>query len=326
MRHRSTDGQQEAQDRSNPAIGRFTSEAAAAKFLAAYDAAFTLWPSPRQEFDVETPYGTTYVHRYGEAEGAPIVLLHGSASNAAQWYPNVAVLGEAHTVFAVDTLGDPGRSVQRAPIHEPATSAAWLDDVLIGLGLNGVHLVGHSYGGWLALNQALHRPERLISISLIDPGGLSKVGLRFYASIFVNALAGLAPRICRPFLARWLRNPVLVVPEMLAVIFAGAAGFRVNRPAPLPLTDDEIRAIRVPTLLLLGEHSALLRPTQVRDRVNEMMPRVQVEIIAETGHGPNLERPDEVNQRILDFIDHRRQSDKPKAEIRNDKGPGVPGP
>ena len=299
-----TDGQPEPQDRLNSAVGRFNSEAAAAKFLAAYDAAFALWPSPRQELDVETPYGTTHVHRYGADQGAPIILLHGSASNAAQWYPNVAALGKAHLVFAIDTLGDPGRSIQRTPIHEPATSAAWLNDVLIGLGLNSVHLVGHSYGGWLALNQALHRPERLKSISLIDPGGLSKVGLRFYASIFVNAFAGLAPRSWRPYLARWLRNPVLVVPEMLAVIFAGAAGFRVNRPAPLPLTDDELKAICMPTLLLLGEHSALLRPVQVRDRVNEMIPQAQVEIIAETGHGPNLERPGEVNQRILDFIDN----------------------
>src|SRR5689334_14065863 len=46
-------------------VGRFVSEEARGKFLEAYDRAMELWPSPREELDVETGYGTVHVHRYG---------------------------------------------------------------------------------------------------------------------------------------------------------------------------------------------------------------------------------------------------------------------
>src|ERR1700754_1309495 len=115
-------------------IGRFISPAAQTRFLAAYDEAFeVLWPSTRTEADVETRFGTTHVHRSGADAGDPVVLLHGANSNAVQWYPFVEALGAEHPVTAVDTIGDPGRSVARAAIHEPADSAAWLDEVLNGL-------------------------------------------------------------------------------------------------------------------------------------------------------------------------------------------------
>jgi pimeloyl-ACP methyl ester carboxylesterase len=63
------------------------------------------------------------------------VLVHGAGFNSSMWYPNVAALGRDHPVFALDTPGDPNRSVARAPIAEPAASAAWLDEVLDKLGL-----------------------------------------------------------------------------------------------------------------------------------------------------------------------------------------------
>ncbi|CAM5617364.1 hypothetical protein SALBM311S_08681 [Streptomyces alboniger] len=70
-------------------------------------------------------------------------------------------LGVDRPVYAVDTPGDPGRSVQREPIHQPERAAQWLDETLSGLGLERVRLVGSSYGGWLALNRAHRRPKRL---------------------------------------------------------------------------------------------------------------------------------------------------------------------
>lgn len=76
-------------------IGHFVSEEARAKFLAAYDQAMELWPSPRRELDVETTYGTVHVHHYGPRSGEPIVLLHGHAGHPSNWYPQIAALGGA---------------------------------------------------------------------------------------------------------------------------------------------------------------------------------------------------------------------------------------
>ncbi|MEU7164483.1 alpha/beta fold hydrolase [Streptomyces morookaense] len=96
-------------------------------------------------------------------------MLHGANATPAVRASDVAALAEGRTVLAVDRLGEPGRSVQTAPIRTADSAAAWLEELLAGLGLDRVHLAGQSYGGWPALNQAVRRPARLASVTLADP-------------------------------------------------------------------------------------------------------------------------------------------------------------
>ncbi|MGA5565030.1 alpha/beta fold hydrolase [Streptomyces platensis] len=295
-------------DRRDPAVGRYVNQALRDRYFAACDAVYALGPAPQGESEVTTRFGTTHVYRYGPADpGAaartPVVLVHGAGGNSSQWYPNLAALSAERPVHAVDTVGDPGRSVQYEPIHQPERAAQWLDETLDGLGLDRVHLVGASYGGWLALNQALHRPERLASVTLLDPGGLEKVGLRFFGWVFVSLLATFAPKAMRPRLAAWLEQPVLVVPELRTMVRLGVRAYRIRRPAPLPLTEAELRGIRTPLYVLLGKRSLLVHPERQRERVPRLVPGARVEIIADTGHGPQIDHAAQVNSRMLSFMD-----------------------
>nr|WP_240979863.1 alpha/beta fold hydrolase [Streptomyces sp. HNM0574] len=278
------------------------------RYFAACDAVYALGAPAVAETDVETRAGTTHVYRYGPTEGpaaarTPVVLVHGSGSCSAMWYPNTPAFAAERPVYAVDTPGDPGRSVQREAVHQPERAAAWLEETLDGLGLDRVHLVGSSYGGWLALNQAHRAPGRLASVTLLDPGGLEKVGLRFFAWIFAGYFATFAPRALRPRLAAWLEQPVLVVPELRAMIRAGVRAHRIRRPAPLPLTEDELRTLRTPLYLVLGERSLLVHPRRQAERVPRLVPGARAEIVRATGHGPQIDHAEQVNRRILDFLD-----------------------
>ncbi|WP_416874268.1 alpha/beta fold hydrolase [Kitasatospora sp. SC0581] len=286
-------------------VGHFVSEPARAKFLEAYDRAMELWPGPRRELDVETAYGSVHVHRYGATTGEPIVLLHGHAGHPSNWYPQIAALGERHPVYAIDTLDDPGRSVQRAVAAGSEENAAWLGEVLAGLGLERVHLVGVSYGGWLALNQAIHAPERLASVTPLDPGGIEKVPARFYAHMVGGLFGLLAPRPLRPAVGRLLANPALSAPrEMIAPLMLAMRSYKPGgRPPARPFTDEELASIELPVLVLVGRRSALLRPRQVVERVTRLIPGVRAEILERAGHGLNLEQPELVNERLLAFVE-----------------------
>ncbi|MFF3340304.1 alpha/beta fold hydrolase [Streptomyces flavidovirens] len=289
-------------------IGRYVNEALRERYFAACDAVYALGPAPRAETDVETTFGTTHVYRYGPTDPAaesrtPVVLVHGAGSNSAMWYPNTATLSAERPVYALDTPGDPGRSVQRAAIHQPERAAQWLDETLAGLGLDRVHLIGSSYGGWLVLNQAHRRPGRLASVTLLDPGGLEKVGLRFFVWIFASLFATFAPKSLRPRLAAWLDQPVLIVPELRTMIRAGVRAYRIRRPAPLPLTEDELRTIRTPLYLLLGKRSLLVHPQRQVERVPRLVPGARAEIVSQTGHGPQIDHAEQVNGRMLSFLD-----------------------
>ncbi|GAA2405379.1 alpha/beta hydrolase [Streptomyces glaucosporus] len=294
--------------RTRPDVGRYVSDAWRDRYFAACDAVYAMGAPALGEEDVETSFGTTHVYRCGPADPAarrrtPVVLLHGAGSCSAVWYPNTPALSAERPVYAIDTPGDPGRSLQREPVHQPEHAAQWLEETLAGLGLDRVHLVGSSYGGWLALNQAHRGPDRLASVTLLDPGGLEKVGLRFFTWIFVSFFATFAPEAVRPRLAAWLEQPVLVVPELRTMIRLGVRAYRIRRPAPLPLSEAELSGIRTPLYLVLGKRSLLVHPQRQAERIPRLIPGARAEIISNTGHGPQIDHAEEVNRRMLDFMD-----------------------
>ncbi|MGY0236336.1 alpha/beta fold hydrolase [Longispora urticae] len=283
-------------------IGQFRNDAARTRFLTAYDRVFgTLWPLPRHAVDVPTAFGTTRVYRGGPAEGTPIVLLPGAAGNALSWYGYVAALAAHHPVLAVDPVGEPGASVQTAPFADGRDLARWLDETLAGLDVPAAHLVGCSYGGWTAAQLALHAPARVAGLTLVEPGGLGPIGPRFYGWIIAGGLAGLAPRPLRPALARLVNNSTVLESGLMSLALP-SAGFRRAMPLPPVFTDEELRGLRAPTTVLLGERSALHRSAAVAARLAEVAPGVRVEVVAGAGHALQLDRKELVIDRILEHV------------------------
>ncbi|MFD5416458.1 alpha/beta fold hydrolase [Streptomyces sp. NPDC127069] len=289
-------------------VGRYVNDELRDRYFAAADVLYAMGAPIRSETDVETSFGTTHVYRYGPADPAaesrtPIVLIHGAGYSSAMWHPNTPGLSLDRPVYALDTPGDANRSIHREPMWQPERAAQWMDEALGALGLDRVHLVGSSYGGWLVLNQAHRRPGRLVSVTALDPGGLEKVGLRFFAWVFVSLFASFAPRPLRLRFATWLDQPVLASPEMRTWVQLGARAYRIRRPAPLPLSEDELRSIRTPLYVIMGKHSLLVHPKRQLDRVPRLVPGARAEIVTATGHGPQIDHPDVVNARMLAFMD-----------------------
>jgi pimeloyl-ACP methyl ester carboxylesterase len=280
--------------------GSWVSDAAREKFMAAYERTFALWPQPVEEFDVETATATTRVHAYRpHPDGAPVVLLTGAGGNAAAWFPYVAALAADGPVYGIDMPGDANPSVPRALIAPPASCAAWLDELLGRLSDRPAHLVGFSYGGWVAMNQSIRAPRRVASITLLDPAGLTKLDARFWWWLSISGLASLTPMPLRRRLARWLDSPAMLQPELMTLMWAAIRGYRLEPKFPAVLTDDELRAIDVPVLLITGARSALLTPAEARAR-GSLMPHAQIAIVPGS-HG-GFDRIGELNDRIAAFI------------------------
>jgi pimeloyl-ACP methyl ester carboxylesterase len=281
--------------------GSWADDAAREKFLAAYERAFALWPQPCEEFDVQTATATTRVHAYRpHPDGDPVVLL--SAFNTAGLYQHVAALGQDGPVYGIDMPGEANPSVPRALMTPPAACAAWLDELLGKLSDRPAHLVGFSYGGWIAMNQAIRAPGRVATITLLDPAGLTKLDARFWLWLSISGLATLTPMPLRRHLARWLDSPAMLQPELMTLMWAGTRGYHAEPKFPGVLTDDELRSITLPVLLVAGARSALLTPAEARAR-GSLMPHAEVAIVPGS-HG-GFDRIDELNDRIAAFIkDH----------------------
>ncbi|MFG2138288.1 alpha/beta fold hydrolase [Streptomyces sp. NPDC048650] len=141
------------------------------RFRAAYDAVLDRWPGPVDRLDLTSAYGTTRVTAYGPEGGEPLVLLHGGGgATSTVWFANAAGPGRTRRIYAVDRIGEAGRSVRGdRPLRSTDDLHAWLDGVLDDLGLDRPDLCGHSYGGWIALTHALRAPRRVRKLVLLDP-------------------------------------------------------------------------------------------------------------------------------------------------------------
>ena len=159
--------------------------------------------------------------------------------------------------------------------------------------------MGFSYGGWVAMNQAIRTPGRVASITLLDPAGLTKLDARFWWWMSVSGLATLTPMPLRRRLAQWLDSPAMLEPELMTLMWAAIRGYRMEPKFPGVLTDDELRSIAVPALLITGARSALITPAQARAR-GSVIPHAEVAIVPGSHGGFN--RIDELNDRIAAFI------------------------
>ena len=91
----------------------------------------------------------------------------------------------------------------------------------------------------------------------------------------------------------------MLQPELMTLMWAGIRGYRIEPKFPAILTDDELRAIAVPVLLITGARSALITPAQARDRASHM-PNAEVAVVPGSHGGFN--RIDALNDRIAAFI------------------------
>jgi hypothetical protein len=151
-------------------VGHFKSERAREHFLSVYQSAMAQLPPVSESTDVPTSFGIVRAYRFdGPSAGPPVVLLPGRNASTPMWRVNIPALLEHRTVIGIDLLGEAGMSVQDKPITGPDDEAHWLDDTLVGLGLDRAHLLGVSIGGWTAVNYAVRRPGRAASLALLDP-------------------------------------------------------------------------------------------------------------------------------------------------------------
>ncbi|AGL19893.1 putative peptidase S33 family protein [Actinoplanes sp. N902-109] len=266
------------------------------------------WPRERTEIDVPTSYGSTHVIRSGAADGVPFVLLPGSGGGCLMWFPHVTGLGRDRPVYAIDPIGEPGLSTQTAPITDGADWSRWFTEVLDGLGVERAHVVGCSYGGWVALRHHLDHPERAASITLLDPGGFGRVTGRFLAWIIVCGIAMLGPAPARRLAARIFRNATLRYDEVRE-LGRETLAFRRRLPLPVALSDAELRRVQAPTLALLGQRSQMYDANAVADRMRRLLPDVRTMVIPGASHDLPLFDPPLIMNLTREFANGNAPAD-----------------
>jgi pimeloyl-ACP methyl ester carboxylesterase len=277
-------------------------------YFAAYDSALQLWPIPHESHFVTTPYGQTHVIICGSKDSHPLLLLHAGQASSTMWFPNIANLSGKFHVFALDTIGEPGKSIPAQTYTTFQDSAAWIEGVMDELRISKAHVIGLSRGGWLALNLAMQSPTRLDRIVLLSPAA-AFVALNSFFSAIVQAVMRVPTRaIAKEALKSWVARG-FVVNEVFAeqfIIGLQNWNWSVNKRGyagmmPCMFTDEDLSRIYHKVLMLIGDQDKL-NPPKSLERAKRVIPNLEGEIIPQAGHFLNMEQPEAVNARILEFL------------------------
>jgi pimeloyl-ACP methyl ester carboxylesterase len=276
---------------------------AQASFDQAYRALIDAWPTPCTSMQVPTAYGPTHTLVSGHDSDPTILLLPGGGATAAVWSAAGGVLSRRHRVIAVDPIGQPGwSSPDGRPLPDVAALGDWLDQLLAGLAVERTILAGHSYGAWMALRYALHAPDRVERLVLIDPTDCF-IPMRLpYRLRAVPLFARPSGSRLRRFL-NWETRGRSVSPEWLNVAALGADLGRLAIVRPRCPAPDQLALLHVPTLVVAAGRSRAHDPDQMLRRAVERLPDASRATLPDaTHHTLPTEDADELVAAIEPFL------------------------
>jgi pimeloyl-ACP methyl ester carboxylesterase len=280
--------------------------------------------SPARARHIEVGAGRQ-VHVIEAGDGPPVVLLHGSGTSSLLLLPLLERLDGVWGI-AVDRpgfgLSDPA-DLPRQHLREAVVE--WIDDLLDRLGVDQTALAGNSMGGLWALWYALARPDRVRQLVLLAaapllPGTRVPPPLRLMATPglgdLMNRLTRPSPKMVVQMMASMGEQDTIVnFPDQIeAMVAAGRdpvasaaslAELRVAispfgfRPA-LRLQPAELRKVRVPTLLIWGDHEPL-GGVKIAEMTAELIPSAQLEMLP-AGHAPWLGNLDRTAELVFKFV------------------------
>jgi pimeloyl-ACP methyl ester carboxylesterase len=271
--------------------------------MAAYNATLAGWPVTYEEQDIPTRYGTTHIISSGTKAAKPLLLLHGQDSTSTSWIYNITALSRAFRIYAVETIGDMGKSRPTVLPKSRELYAGWLSDVLEGLKLTKTHLVGMSYGGFLAFNFALAFPKQVDQMVQLAPG-IPNFGPPTGQWANYGLPMMLLPS--RSTIKRFIQGASLKgysikdpIHEQMIIGMMNMKHVSFMRPV---FTEEELMRLEVPALLLIGEYEIMYEPQKALDCACRLIPGLQGKIVPKAGHMLNSDQPEIVDELILNFF------------------------
>jgi pyruvate dehydrogenase E2 component (dihydrolipoamide acetyltransferase) len=288
---------------SDPEIAAFVA-AFVAPEPTAQDAAGDPALAPR---DIEAGGRRLRVLDLGGGDATPVVFVHGFGGDLNSWMFTQPALAEGRRAIALDLPGHGGAD-KEIGAGDPDMFATAVADAIAALGLDRVHLVGHSMGGAIALAVAARRPERVASLTLIAPAGLGPEINGAFIDAFVRAGRR---REAQEALAMLVHDPALVSRVMIEETLrykrldGVAAALETIARAWFPDGHQaldllaELGALSVPIQLIWGEDDRIIPLAHAE----ALAAKLEVHIVDGAGHLPHMEKSGEVNRLIGRFIE-----------------------
>jgi 2-hydroxy-6-oxonona-2,4-dienedioate hydrolase len=242
------------------------------------------------------------IHYFEAGQGPAVILLHGLGAVKEVWMPSFGALSPKYHVYAIDQLGF-GHSDKPLLDYKIATFVDFLHGFMEAQNIGKATLVGNSLGGWIALDFAAQYPAMVDKLVLVDSAGLPWTKA---STIDLNPSSLAATRT---MLESLFYDKKMVADGFVRQVFAGRMsnndGYTIQRTvagfATPQFEDGKLSSIHAPTLVVWGRQDELI-PLASGENLRDGITGAKLVVFEQCGHVPQLEKPAEFNQALLEFL------------------------
>ena len=273
-------------------------------------------------------YATVHGHRRAFVKvgtGPAVLLLHGLGCDHRTWLPVIDSLARHYTVIAPDLLGH-GLSDKPRADYSVGGFANGMRDLLTVLGIDKATVVGHSFGGGVAMQFAYQFPERTERLMLVASGGLGPevspairavstpgfhqvMGVLTLPGLRHVGVAGLRALSAGPWKATRDLDEVATIYDSFKDPKARHAIRHVVRAVVdwrgqiVTMADRAYLTQAMPMCVVWGSDDAVI-PVRHARLVAELAPEATVEVVPNAGHFPHKDHPQRFVRILNDFVRH----------------------
>jgi pimeloyl-ACP methyl ester carboxylesterase len=244
------------------------------------------------------------IHYLTGGRGEPLIIVHGGSGGAKAWRKNIAALSRQYTVYVPDLPGFGSSQSMESPYYIPEM-VDFVDNFTDSLGLHNFYLMGHSFGGGIALHYTLQHPEKIRKLVLVSSLCLGKEiawWIRWFTSpIFCRSLGKATVSFFRgiKYIAKHFGPWEIVQPITKTSLQIGSCIANLTEQTIVLLS--QLPQIMVPTLVMWGARDPIVPFTQAYGAA-ELIPDCRVMVFDDCGHSVYRDRLREFSTVLAGFL------------------------
>ena len=274
-----------------------------AKVLALYDQQIDKLNVPYNDIYCDTPFGETHVIETGNMEGKPLLVFHGGNSTTAYNLLASRFLLKDFHIYAVDSIGHPGKSAEVSLSAKNYDYGRWASSVIESLGYDKITCFGTSYGAGILAKTMCVSPAKIERAVLLVPSGIK------------NAPAYKSMKMMFPMIMywitgdeKWLMKCILpmaisednIDDDTFQTVKSSVDNVKIKAGMPSDVIPADIKQCKAPTLVLAAEKDCLFPANMVIPQAESIIPNCTTYLLEGRGHMSYLTQKEQ--EMIIEFL------------------------